>query len=221
MRSLFLFVLGSASLTAGLAPAQPYQPQAYPERQYPSQPYQPQPSGGSEAPPPPQIVTPDKANNANVQNAAEGPLHDLNLVRQKIPPVLLAALADPYARPRVFSCPGLVAEIAGLEQALGGDFDEPDNPQNPSLTTRRGVALSIVHGASELLLPFAGFVRTLTGAQKHDELVIEAITAGSVRRGYLKGLGEAYRCRPPAAPIHGPRPPAPYREHRQPLYPDH
>ena len=40
-----------------------------------------------------------------------------------------------------------------LTQALGGDFDEPDNPQNPSLTTRRGVALAVVFG----LLSFIGF----------------------------------------------------------------
>ncbi len=175
----------------------------------------------SQSPPPPLLVTPDKAGNANVQNAVAAPLHDLNLARQKIPPVLLAALADPYAPPRPLSCGVIYADVAALTQALGGDFDEPDNPQNPSLTTRRGVALSIVHGASELLLPFAGFVRTLTGAQKHDELVIEVITAGSVRRGYLKGLGEAYRCRPPAAPTHHPQPVPTYREDRKPMYPDH
>ena len=72
-------------------------------------------------PPPPQLLSPDKEGSANVQNAAEAPLHDLNLVRQKIPPVLLAALADPYARPRPFNCRTIVADVEGLREALGGE----------------------------------------------------------------------------------------------------
>src|SRR5450432_1746995 len=126
-----------------------------------------------------QLQNPDRSGTANVQNAAAAPLHDMNLVRQKIPPILMAALADPYARPAPANCSTISEQVRELTQALGGDFDEPDTPQNPSLTTRRGVALAVVHGASELLLPFAGFVRTLSGAQKHDELVVEVITAGS------------------------------------------
>ena len=167
----------------------------------------------------PQLVSPDKAGSANVTNAAAAPLHDLNLVRQKIPPVLLQALADPYARPKPANCATIVADVQQLKEALGGDFDEPDNPQSPSLTTRRGVALTLVHGASEMLLPFAGFVKTLTGAQKHDQLVAEVITAASVRRGYLKGLGEAHGCPFPAYPRHFVIEPTPPREGRKPEYP--
>ncbi len=167
----------------------------------------------------PQLVSPDKAGSANMTNAAAAPLHDLNLVRQKIPPVLLQALADPYARPKPANCATIVADVQELKEALGGDFDEPDNPQSPSLTTRRGVALTLMHGASEMLLPFAGFVKTLTGAQKHDQLVVEVITAASVRRGYLKGLGEAHGCPFPAYPRHGAVAPNPPREGRKPDYP--
>jgi hypothetical protein len=45
-------------------------------------------------------------------------------------------------------------------------------------------------------------VRKLTGAERHDHLVQDAITAGAVRRAYLKGLGEAKGCNPPATPSH-------------------
>ncbi len=62
------------------------------------------------------------------------------------------------------------------------------------------------------MLPYGGFVRTLSGAQRHDQLVIEAIVAGSVRRGYLKGLGESRRCPRPATPVHFLKPPPPARE---------
>lgn len=175
----------------------------------------------AQEPPPAQLHSPDRAGSANMQNAAEAPLHDLNLVRQKIPPVLLAALADPYARPQPPTCRGLADQVRALTGALGGDFDAPYNPQAPSLTTQRGIALTLAHGAAESLLPFAGFVRTLSGAQKHDQLVIEVITAGSVRRGYLKGLGEAHGCPAPAVPSHFAYAAPPYQEERKPEYPIH
>ncbi len=167
------------------------------------------------ATPPPQgqIQTPDRAGAADVPSAAQAPLHDLNLTRQGIPPILLSAITNAYDRPTPLDCGEITRQIRALDVALGADFDEPDTPQNPSLTQKSGrVALALVHGAAESLLPFAGFVRTLSGAQRHDQLVIEAITAGSVRRGYLKGLGEARRCPRPATPIHFLRPPPPARE---------
>ena len=56
-----------------------------------------------------------------------------------------------------------------------------------------------MQSGARLLLPYSGLVSTVTGARRHDQQIIEAITAGSVRRGYLKGLGEAYRLPLPAA----------------------
>ena len=47
-------------------------------------------------------------------------------------------------------------------------------------------------------IPFRGVVRKLSGAESHDRLVQSAIIAGNVRRAYLKGLGEARGCMPPA-----------------------
>src|SRR5665213_1518971 len=69
-------------------------------------------------PPPAELQNSDRAASANMQNAAEAPLHDLNLVRQKIPPILLAALADPYARPTPATCRTLVAQVRALDDAL-------------------------------------------------------------------------------------------------------
>lgn len=172
-------------------------------------------------PPETELHTPDRANTSSVRNAAVAPLKDLNIMRQGIPPILLQAISNPYDPPRPLSCRVVTAQVRALTAALGADFDEPDTPQAPSLTQKSGrVALAVIHGAAETLLPFAGFVRTLSGAQRHDQLVIEAITAGSVRRGYLKGLGEAIRCRPPAVPLHPlqPRPPV-SEDGRTPRYP--
>jgi len=168
-----------------------------------------------------QLQTPDRSGSASVVKAAEAPLHDLNLVRQGIPPVLLAAITDPYARVYPLNCRTIQARVDELTVALGADFDQPVTPQTPSLTTRNGkIAVYLIRVGAESLLPFAGVVRTLSGAQRHDQLIIEAITAGSVRRGYLKGLGEAHQCPPPATPTHFPgvKPPA-KDDDLEPLYP--
>jgi len=172
----------------------------------------------AQPPPPPaagqgELQTPDRNNTASVPNAVVAPLHDLNITRQPIPPVLLAAITNPYDPVRPRTCQEISRQILVLEAALGPDLDEPETPQSPSLTLHNGrIVLALLHGAAESLLPFAGFVRTLSGAGHHDELVIEAITAGSVRRGYLKGLGEAMNCPRPARPVHFLHPPPPARE---------
>lgn len=158
-------------------------------------------------PPPPasngQLQSPERAGTSNVVHAAEAPLHDLNLSRQEIPPILLRAIDNPYRRPPSLTCAGLKGQVMDLTTALGADFDQ-SLPQDANPNGKRDrTALALVHSGAESLLPFSGFVRTLSGARKHDQLVIEAITAGSTRRGYIKGLAEARRCLPPAAPNHG------------------
>jgi hypothetical protein len=51
-------------------------------------------------------------------------------------------------------------------------------------------------------IPFDGVIRFVSGAARHDQHVVAAIQAGAIRRGYLKGLGEARGCMPPALPRH-------------------
>ncbi len=175
-------------------------------------------AGAAMAQPPPgagqgELQTPDRNNTASVPNAVVAPLHDLNITRQPIPPVLLAAITNPYDPVVPHTCAEISRQISVLQYALGPDLDEPETPQTPSLTLENGkIALALLHGAAESLLPFAGFVRTLSGAGHHDELVVEAITAGSVRRGYLKGMGEVMNCPRPARPVHFLTPPPPARE---------
>ncbi|HEX5775342.1 MAG TPA: hypothetical protein VFX95_01555, partial [Caulobacteraceae bacterium] len=69
------------------------------------------------------------------------------------------------------------------------------------------------------VIPFRGWVRKLTGAERHDRLVGQAIHAGQVRRAYLKGLGEARGCNPPATPIHKAQTPEPPKQTPEPAYP--
>jgi hypothetical protein len=78
---------------------------------------------------------------------------------------------------------------------------------------------SAVAGTAQDVIPFRSWVRKLTGAERHDKLVQQAIMAGAVRRGYLKGLGESKGCMPPATPSHDKTPPPPPTQGFKPRYP--
>jgi len=156
--------------------------------------------------PPPrgQIVTSDQANRAGLGGAATAPLRDLDLLRTRIPPVLLDALEDPYRRPSPYTCAEIRAEIIPLEDALGADYDQPPSRNDRDLLTRANEAvLGAAAGAAQDLIPMRSWVRRLSGAERHDKLVSAAITAGGVRRGYLKGAGEARNCQTTAGPRPG------------------
>lgn len=149
------------------------------------------------------IQTTSEANKESIRGAAESPLRDVNVLRTKIPEVLLEALADPYRRPaKPVNCARLIGLIRPLDGALGADLDEPSQDEDDLVDKGRGVALGLMASAASDVIPFRGWVRKLSGAERHDRLVQAAITAGAVRRGYLKGLGEARGCNPPATPSH-------------------
>ncbi len=141
-----------------------------------------------------------------VTQAVTSPLSDLNLVRAPIPPVLKEALKSPYAPAPGEGCADLAAQVRALDEVLGADLDTPPTPSNPSLVERGGkevgsAATGALKSAAEGIVPFRGWVRKLSGAERYSKEVAAAITAGTVRRAYLKGLGEARGCTAPAAPV--------------------
>ena len=156
---------------------------------------------------PPQVQTTDQINRGSITGAVSAPMRDLNLLRSKIPPVLLEALEDPYKRPKPATCSELISLIRPLNEALGADIDEPESADDRALIAKGkdaagDTALGLVASAAQDLIPLRGWVRKLTGAERHDRLVRSAIIAGGIRRAYLKGLGEARGCNPPATPTH-------------------
>ncbi|MDB5475831.1 MAG: hypothetical protein JWP49_1342 [Phenylobacterium sp.] len=151
---------------------------------------------------PERVQTTGQAERENIQGAVGAPLRDLNVLRTKIPAALLEAMADPYYRPPgKLTCPDIVIMIAPLDAALGADLDTP-RPGEAMRDRGKGTALGFVAGATSGAIPFRSWVRKLTGAEQHDSYVTAAITAGAVRRAYLKGLGESRGCSPPATPSH-------------------
>lgn len=140
-------------------------------------------------------------------NAAVTPLNDLNLVRAPIPPVLQAAQARPYGFAAVAGapeaspdCAALATQVRALDEVLGADLDSPPSADKPSLLERGGAAagdatVGAVRRTAEGVVPFRGWIRKLTGAERYSRQVAAAITAGSARRAWLKGYADARDCR--------------------------
>lgn len=160
-------------------------------------------NGGSSG----RLLTPEQQGRAGgVKGVVEQPFRDFNLIRSKIPEVLQRAMVDPYERPPP-GCSGLRSAVDMLDAALGPDLDEPVSTEHPGTLTRvegtaKTGALDAMRSGVQSEIPFDGFIRVLTGAQRHDKLVMAAIQAGAIRRGYLKGMGEAHGCSLPATPRH-------------------
>lgn len=151
-----------------------------------------------------QLKTPEDAQKSSLTHAITAPLRDVNLMRSKIPAVLRDAHDDPYRRPTPANCSGIIDEVTRLNDALGDDLDA-DEMKKTSLRGRaKEEALNAIAGLASDVIPFRGWVRKITGAERHDKTIQQSIAAGAVRRAYLKGLGEARGCNPPGTPMHKP-----------------
>ena len=138
--------------------------------------------------------TSDQASSDSLGSAMVSPLRDINVVRSQIPDLLKKAVADPYAPPSP-GCEPLKAEIDQFDAVLGDDYDSPKDKKDKK--DEGGLAKPVfgaVASAVSDVIPMRGWVRRLTGAEAHDEQVRQAIKAGVVRRGYLKGLYNAGTC---------------------------
>ncbi len=130
----------------------------------------------------------------DAQDVAMTPLNDLNLSKDEIPAILIAAVSGPYASEGLETCPAIESAIADLDAALGPDLDVALN-QNDRLSTGR-MAKSVVAS----FIPFRGILRELSGAADQERTLRAAIYGGAVRRGFLKGLGQQKGCAYPARP---------------------
>lgn len=143
---------------------------------------------------------------AALAQAAVTPLSDLNIVQAPIPPVLAEAMRAPYAVPPADGgCDALAAQVRALDAVLAVDLDTPMptgefNPIERAAQLLGTAATDSVRGAAESVVPLRSWVRRLTGAERYSKEVAAAIAAGTVRRGYLKGIAQTRGCASPPAP---------------------
>jgi hypothetical protein len=143
----------------------------------------------------PQAGDPPRATSSTEQvigDIATTPLQDANLKKREIPAILEQAAAGPYDRRATGSCRSIAAELAALNAALGPDFDAGADERGDGAGRKAaGVARGVVAG----LIPFRGVIREVSGAAGAARRHEQAIDAGIARRGYLRGLAMARRCR--------------------------
>ena len=123
------------------------------------------------------------------------PTRELDLIPRAIPSLLTDALRYPYTPPAPRDCTTIAAQVRELDLALGVDLDNPARPPAKDHTAGR-LLISGIKSA----LPYFGWLRRLSGADRRQRLAQAAFTAGHARRGYLKGVGQQLGCVPPAAP---------------------
>lgn len=119
----------------------------------------------------------------------------LGLSGADVPPLLAAIKADPYKAPAAPACDTVPAEILAINDLLGPDLDTPPETDD----TKKSLA-SKSAGVARSLVPYGGVVRFVTGANKKDKELREAIVAGYARRGFLRGLESNLKCHPDPPP---------------------
>jgi hypothetical protein len=123
---------------------------------------------------------------------AAQPVHDVDASRTKIPPVLEAASADPYNLIGARTCAQIARNISELTEALGPDFTAgPAKEENKAGKLAEAGGKTVVNA----IIPFRGLVREISGAAPAQRRLNQAIDAGLARRGFLRGLQSARRCR--------------------------
>lgn len=121
------------------------------------------------------------------------PLSDLNIKKDEVPEILVTAREKPYDLTGLKRCPAIAAAVANLDAVLGDDIDVASDDGNATIDMGN-LAKSVVGS----LIPFGGVIREISGANAQQRKWQEAIYAGSVRRAYLKGVGQQRGCAYPA-----------------------
>lgn len=133
--------------------------------------------------------------NPTAIDVALTPVEDLNLRKDPIPPILLQARSEgPYATNNTASCAGIAQELGMLKAVLGEDYDTAE------ATGRELTPEAVAQKVVAYLIPFRSVIREVSGANKHEWEFRQAISAGLMRRAYLKGRGEEMGCPYPARP---------------------
>lgn len=134
--------------------------------------------------------------NLTAGDVATKPLEDMNLKKDEIPPLLIEARTNPYDLTGLSRCSSLGSAVVALNGVLGDDIDVVDAKTRGE---KRGNSMgNIGRSIVGSLIPFGGVIREISGANANQREWNEALYAGSVRRAYLKGVGQQKGCNYPA-----------------------
>jgi len=115
-----------------------------------------------------------------------------------IPPKLLQIQDSPYSLKGLARCSALRREILELNDVLGPDVNE--KVRRSKAKKRRKTASRVAGGVASSFVPFGSVIGEVSGANKKRRKYNRAVYAGTVRRGFLKGVGLKQGCKSPARP---------------------
>ena len=117
---------------------------------------------------------------------------------KEAPPKLLAIQENPYSLAGLGKCAAIIKEIGELNEVLGPDVNEQvDKDRAKKREETAGRVAGTVAGG---IIPFRGLIGEVTGANAERRRYAQAVYAGTVRRGFLKGVGLERGCKAPARP---------------------
>jgi hypothetical protein len=117
---------------------------------------------------------------------------------KEVPDKLLAVQDDPYSMAGLGKCAAIIREVNELNDVLGPDVNEQ---VDKSLAKKREQTVGRVAGnVAGSVIPFGGLIGEVTGANAERRRYAYAVYMGTVRRGFLKGVGQERGCKAPARP---------------------
>lgn len=117
---------------------------------------------------------------------------------KEVPPKLLAIQDSPYSLAGLRNCAAIIREVTELDEVLGPDVNEQvDKSRAKKREETAGRVAGTVAGS---IIPFGGLIGEVTGANAERRRYAFAVYAGTVRRGFLKGVGLQRGCKAPARP---------------------
>ena len=117
---------------------------------------------------------------------------------KEAPPKLLAIQGDPYSLAGLGKCSAIIREVTELNEVLGPDVNEVVDKDREK--KREETAGRVAGSLAGSIIPFRGLIGEVTGANAERRRYAAAVYAGTVRRGFLKGVGLQRGCKAPARP---------------------
>jgi len=117
---------------------------------------------------------------------------------KEVPPKLLEIQEAPYSLAGLGRCAAIIREVKELDAVLGADVNEQADKSRAE--KREETAGRVAGTLAGSVIPFRGLIGEVTGANAERRRYALAVYAGTVRRGFLKGVGLERGCKAPARP---------------------
>jgi hypothetical protein len=117
---------------------------------------------------------------------------------REVPEKLQAILAEPYSMEGMGKCAAIIQEIEELDAVLGPDVHQ--RGQETRAKKRERTVGRVAGSVAGSIIPFRSLIGEVTGANAERRRYAEAVYAGTVRRGFLRGVGLERGCKAPARP---------------------